>query len=84
MTRRILYFGAGILLALALGLANTAAARTLSMSGQWFQNRGPLVDIPNNGGAGACAAFIGQPRPAPASVSDGCVNNFIPQNGGIP
>jgi hypothetical protein len=59
-------------------------ARILSMSGQWFQNRGPLVDIPNNGGAGACAAFIGQPRPAPASVSDGCVNNFIPQNGGIP
>jgi hypothetical protein len=62
----------------------TGTARILSMSGQWFQNRGPLVDIPNNGGAGACAAFIGQPRPAPASVSDGCVNNFIPQNGGIP
>ena len=59
-------------------------ARILSMSGQWFQNRGPLVDIPNNGGPGACAAFIGQPRPAPASVSDGCVNNFIPANGGIP
>jgi len=78
MTRRTLNLGAGLLLGLALVAANTAAARTLSMSGQWFQNRGPLVDIPNNGGAVPCfPTNFGD-------VKDGCVNNLRPANGGIP
>ena len=78
MTRRILNLGAGLLLGLALVAANTAAARTLSMSGQWFQNRGPLVDIPNNGGPTACfPTNFGD-------VKDGCINNLRPVNGGIP
>ncbi len=80
MIRRTLNLGAGLLLGLALVAANTAAARTLSMSGQWFQNRGPLVDIPNNGGPTACGAFAG----TPGVLQDGCVNNFRPANGGIP
>ena len=52
--------------------------RSLSMSGQWFQNRGPLVDIPNNGGAVPCfPTNFG-------NISDGCLNNLRPVNGGIP
>ncbi|HIF95959.1 MAG TPA: hypothetical protein EYQ54_02850 [Myxococcales bacterium] len=78
MTRRTLNLAAGLLLGLALVVANTAAARTLSMSGQWFQNRGPLVDIPNNGGPTVC--FPGNF----GDVKDGCVNNLRPANGGIP
>ncbi|MEO2162427.1 MAG: hypothetical protein ABGY29_07875, partial [bacterium] len=70
MTRRTLNLAAGLLLGLALVVANTAAARTLSMSGQWFQNRGPLVDIPNNGGPTVC--FPGNF----GDVKDGCVNNL--------
>ena len=58
----------------------TGITRTLSMSGQWFQNRGPLVDIPNNGGPAACGAFVG----TAGVLQDGCVNNFKPKNGGIP
>jgi len=78
MTRRTLNLAAALLLGLALVAANTAAARTLSMSGQWFQNRGPLVDIPNNGGPTACfPSNFGD-------IKDGCLNNLRPVNGGIP
>jgi hypothetical protein len=80
MTRRILKLGTGLLLGLALVAANTATARTLSMSGQWFQNRGPLVDIPNNGGPTGCSPLA----PSGGEISDGCINNLKPINGGIP
>ena len=29
----------------ALMMANAASARVLSMTGSWYMNRGPLVDI---------------------------------------
>ena len=31
-------------------IASTANARVLSMTGEWFQNRGPVIDIPQDGG----------------------------------
>jgi len=80
MTTRTLKVGAGLLLSLALVVANTAAARTLSMSGEWFQNRGPLVDIPAQGGAVYCGIAIG----GTTGVAGGCVNFLKPLNGGIP
>jgi hypothetical protein len=44
--------------------------------GEWFQNRGPLVDIPVNGGPVGCI-------PATAGFQ-ACVKNLRPLNGGIP
>lgn len=47
------------LLALA---ASSANARNLTMSGQWFQNRGQLIDIPINGGPVFCGGGgVGEP-----------------------
>lgn len=74
MMRRSMLVGAAVLLGLTLAAAGAQAGRTLSMNGQWFMNRGPLVDIPANGGARLCG---GPP-------STGCVNNLRPANGGIP
>jgi hypothetical protein len=62
----------------ALGLAVSASAQithSLPMTGQWFQNRGPLVDIPINGGPQLC--FGGN------NVMTGCINLFRPATGGI-
>lgn len=74
MVHRSLMLVTGILLGLALAATSAQAQRTLSMSGEWFMNRGPLVDIPANGGARLCGG----------SPSTGCVNNLQPANGGIP
>jgi len=74
MVRRSLMLATGILIGLALAAASAQAQRTLTMSGQWFQNRGPLVDIPLNGGPVGCA---GGPQ-------TGCVGNLRPLDGGIP
>lgn len=77
MMRRNVMLGMGILLGLLLvGTTAQAQGRTLSMSGEWFQNRGPLVDIPANGGARLCVPG--------GLVRTGCVNNLRPANGGIP
>jgi len=57
-----------------LANANTNIKKAKSMSGQWYQNRGPLVDIPINGGPAGCGGG------APA----GCVANLVPVGGGIP
>jgi hypothetical protein len=46
------------------------------MVGEWFMNRGPLVDIPARGGPVFCAPGD--------TVADGCVSNLKPLNGGIP
>jgi hypothetical protein len=63
----------------ALGLAASASAQhSLPMTGTWYQNRGPLVDIPVNGGPGLCFT------PPPGNVAAGCINNFRPNGGGIP
>jgi len=66
----------------ALGLAVSASAQithSLPMTGTWFQNRGPLVDIPVNGGPTFCG---------PKNVMAGCIGqggvNFAPANGGVP
>lgn len=53
------------------------------MTGEWYMNRGPLVDIPVNGGVSVCGATGG------TNVTIGCIGQagappFRPQNGGIP
>jgi hypothetical protein len=74
--KRSLVLTIGALLALSLALAGTANAdKAFTMSGQWYMNRGPLVDIPQNGGPVAC--FGG-------SLQTGCLNFFKQANGGIP
>ncbi len=64
----------GALLVASLAFVGNAHAKSFSMSGQWFQNRGPLVDIPINGG----------PTPCGFNLKTGCVGNLRPLNGGIP
>ena len=66
---------AGALLVLSLALVGTANAKSFTMSGVWYQNRGPLIDIPINGGPELC--FTG-------SIQNGCVGVFRAANGGIP
>jgi len=70
----------GALLALILAFATVANARNLSMTGEWFMNRGPLIDIPTNGGQVFCVGG--------ASAANGCIGNpgfpLKPKNGGIP
>jgi hypothetical protein len=61
-----------------MGLSAPASGQithSLPMTGQWYQNRGPLVDIPANGGPALCG---------PQNPSAGCINNFRPAGGGIP
>ena len=53
MTQRILVTALSAILSIGL-LAASASARTLNMSGEWFMNRGQLIDIPINGGAVFC------------------------------
>ena len=71
-----------VLLTIAsLVLANAASAKVLSMTGSWFMNRGPLIDIPLAGGAVPC--FNGGPGPQ-GNLEDGCVGQLAPKFGGIP
>lgn len=71
-----------VLLTIAsLVLANAASAKVLSMTGSWFQNRGPLIDIPQKGGAVPCGSFPG--APVGPGLENGCVNNLAPLLGGI-
>ena len=51
----------------------TQALSSATMSGEWFLNRGQLVDIPQNGGPVLCGLPAGQ----------GCVNGLRPLNGGV-
>jgi len=66
---------AGALLVLSLALAGTANAKSFTMSGQWYMNRGPLIDIPINGGPELCLS---------GNIQNGCVGVFRARNGGIP
>ncbi len=60
----------------AFALAGAASAQQqLQMTGEWFQNRGALVDIPQNGGP---------QLQSPCNVTDGCIENFKPADGGVP
>jgi hypothetical protein len=64
---------------LLLGLAGATSAQVnRPFTGQWFQNRGPLVDIPINGGPVPCNGF------APGAVRSGCIGNLRPVSGGVP
>lgn len=65
----------GILCISSLVLGVQAQAKTFSMSGQWFGNRGPLIDIPINGGPQLCVG---------GSIKSGCVAFFKPRTGGVP
>lgn len=58
---------------LLMAMSAEATTRSLSMSGQWFQNRGSLVDIPINGGPILCGG----------GIQSGCANGLRPLNGGI-
>ena len=72
-----------VLLAIAsLVLANAASAKVLSMTGSWYMNRGPLIDIPQKGGAVPC--FNGNPSGPQGNLEDGCIANLAPRLGGIP
>ncbi len=75
LMRRTFGLGAAALLIVALGFASAASAQvTYQMSGEWFMNRGPLIDIPTNGGQQPCAG--GAPQ--------GCIGGLEPVNGGVP
>ncbi len=78
IVRNSIRWGAGMMLALSLVIAQSAAAQPLSMIGEWFMNRGPLVDIPANGGPVFCNPV------APDALLSGCVGGLRPLNGGIP
>jgi len=60
----------------AFALASAASAQQqLQMTGEWFSNRGPLIDIPQNGG----------PTPqSPCNVTEGCIEGNRPADGGVP
>lgn len=54
------------LTALLVVFASSASAQQpLKLTGSWYQNRGPLVDIPINGKPAGCALFGANTRPAP-------------------
>ena len=77
--RRTVGLSALAFLILALGFAAAASAQvTYRMTGEWFMNRGPLIDIPNNGGPMSCAG----------GTPSGCIGQagwgLEPVNGGIP
>ncbi|MFT5441800.1 MAG: hypothetical protein ACI8W3_000842 [Myxococcota bacterium] len=75
LANRSLSLITGALLVLSLAFAGTANAKAFTMAGSWYQNRGPLVDIPINGGPVLC---IG------GALQTGCVGFFKPAGGGIP
>ena len=59
-------------------IATVASAQIsqLQMTGEWYSNRGPLIDIPQNGGP--------QLQFFPCETTTGCLNNFKPADGGVP
>jgi hypothetical protein len=61
---------------LALTVVGAAGAQPYVMHGEWFMNRGQLVDIPINGGPEPCF---------PNTLANGgCAGFLRPANGGIP
>lgn len=67
---------AALAAAVVLTVAVGAQARTLNMSGEWFQNRGQLVDIPINGGVVFCGGSgVGEPIGV-----GGCLGNKVGTN----
>jgi hypothetical protein len=58
---------------LLMALAGSVQAQTLPFAGEWFENRGPLVDIPVAGGPGPCVG----------GANTGCLGNLKPIIGGV-
>ncbi|MEE3328583.1 MAG: hypothetical protein VX252_14690 [Myxococcota bacterium] len=55
-------------------MASASSAVQLSMTGEWWQNRGAKIDIPAGGGPAVCTGM----------ASTGCQNGVKPELGGIP
>jgi hypothetical protein len=69
--RRIAYVLVASLLLIPAGMAS--AQETYKLTGAWYMNRGPLVDIPLNGGGVGCPLF--------GANSNGGANPAITNNG---
>jgi hypothetical protein len=82
LLRRGILISSSFALLVVLAVAGTAGAQPFAMSGQWYMNRGPLVDIPINGGPTLCFDANG------LADHNGCHDigavGFRPANGGIP
>ena len=63
LNRRIIGWCVAALLVVFAGGAS--AQEPMKLTGAWYQNRGPLVDIPINGKPAGCALFGGNTRPSP-------------------
>jgi hypothetical protein len=70
-----------LLMIASLVFVNTASAKVLTMTGTWFQNRGPLIDIPQKGGAVPC--YTAPSAPVQGGLENGCIANLAPLLGGI-
>ena len=77
LLRRIIAVSAGL-----MACATMASAQSLAISGEWFDNRGPDIDIPTNGGATSCAPG-GSPS-CPNAIVVGVNAPVKPRNGGVP
>ena len=56
------------------------AQTTVQMGGEWFSNRGPLIDIPANGGPEFRNPMVNGLN---CFLQTGCIENFRPRNGGL-
>lgn len=71
---------ATLILVVALLATPAFAQTTINMGGDWFSNRGPLIDIPVAGGPELrIPALNGKP----CFAQTGCFLNFKPQDGGL-
>ncbi len=80
-TRWLVGGAAALLFSIGAGSAQ-AQPRTFNMNGTWYLNRGPLVDIPINGGPTPCVG--GQAPGFRANPQTGCQAGLKPANGGVP
>jgi hypothetical protein len=72
---------AAAMLVAGLGISQSARADIQMLDGDWFQNRGPLIDIPVKGGPTICGP------PGGTMLMTGCIGDavpFKPIGGGIP
>jgi hypothetical protein len=84
---------AALFLIVTAGSSN--AQQTFKLTGEWYQNRGPLVDIPINGVPAGCPLFganniLGPPARNNAGFPDGAhqpaglIPGAVPDVGGLP
>ncbi|MEZ4292086.1 MAG: hypothetical protein R3E53_16735 [Myxococcota bacterium] len=71
-----------LLVATGLLASTTASAQVnLKMGGEWWSNRGPLIDIPLQGGAEFRNPFV---NGKPCFLQTGCLASFKQIEGGVP